>query len=143
MLSPLGDWPSYNFRFTPGIPTTIAAGTYNVGVGQTYNSLTQAVADVNHRGITGAVTLNLTDAQYDTTAANGSNIFPIFVATPNSSATNLLTISKTGAPATLAYRGSNVAASGAGYGTGVSTNALDHTQIPFLGVCASYHHQEC
>ncbi|MEO8146864.1 MAG: hypothetical protein ABI723_04455, partial [Bacteroidia bacterium] len=74
MLSPLADWPSYNFRFTPGIPTTIAAGTYNVGVGQTYNSLTQAVADVNHRGITGAVTLNLTDAQYDTTAANGSNI---------------------------------------------------------------------
>jgi hypothetical protein len=75
MLSPLGDWPSYNFRFTPGIPTTISAGTYNVGKGQTYNSLTQAVADVNHRGIIGAVTLNLTDAQYDTTAANGVTSF--------------------------------------------------------------------
>ncbi|MBK9733291.1 MAG: hypothetical protein IPO83_18725 [Chitinophagaceae bacterium] len=138
MLSPLGDWPSYNFRFTPGTPTTIAAGTYSVGVGQTYNSLTQAVADVNHRGITGAVTLDLTDAQYDTTAANGSNIFPIFVATPNGSATNLLTISKTGAAATLAYRGSSIAASGAGYGTGVNTTALGHTAVPLLGVCASY-----
>ncbi|HQO88150.1 MAG TPA: hypothetical protein PKX84_10895, partial [Bacteroidia bacterium] len=83
MLSPFSGWPAYNFRFTPGAPSTIPAGTYNVGVGQTYNSLTQAVADINHRGINGAVTLNLTDAQYDTTAANGSNIFPIFVATPN------------------------------------------------------------
>ncbi|MEO8150914.1 MAG: T9SS type A sorting domain-containing protein, partial [Bacteroidia bacterium] len=82
--------------------------------------------------------LNLTDAQYDTTAANGSNIFPIFVATPNSSATNLLTISKTGAAATLAYRGNNISASGAGYGTGVSTTALGHTQVPLLAVCASY-----
>lgn len=138
MLSPLSGWPSYNFRFTPGIPTPIASGTYNVGVGQFYNSLTQAVADVNHRGISGAVTLNLTDAQYDTTAANGSNIFPIFVATPNGSATNLLTISKTGAPATLAYRGSNVASSISGFGTGVSTSAILHGSEPLLGVCASY-----
>jgi hypothetical protein len=138
MLSPLSGWPSYNFRFTPGIPTAIAAGTYNVGIGHTYNSLTQAVADVNHRGITGSVTLNLTDAQYDTTAANGSNIFPIFVATPNADATHLLTISKTGTPATLAYRGSSIAASGAGFGTGVSTTAIAHTIEPLLGVSASY-----
>jgi hypothetical protein len=48
MLSPLNGWPTYNFRFSPGIPSTITAGTYNVGVGQTYNSLTEAVADVNH-----------------------------------------------------------------------------------------------
>ena len=138
MLSPLSGWPSYNFRFTPGAPTAIAAGTYNVGVGQTYNSLTQAVADVNHRGISGAVTLNLTDSQYDTTASNGSNIFPIFVATPNASATNLLTISKTGAPASLAYRGSSISASGAGFGTGVGTTAIGHSIEPLLGVCASY-----
>lgn len=138
LLSPLSGWPSYNFRFTPGVPTPIASGTYNVGVGQTYNSITQAVADANHRGISGAVTLNLTDAQYDTTAAKGSNIFPIFVATPNGSATNLLTISKTGAPATLAYRGSSIVASGAGFGTGVGVTAVDYTIEPLLGVCASY-----
>ncbi|OQB61738.1 MAG: Protein metal binding site [Bacteroidetes bacterium ADurb.Bin141] len=138
MLSAVTDWPTYNFRFTPGVPSAISAGTYNVGVGQTYNSLTQAVADVNHRGINGAVTLNLTDAQYDTTAANGSNIFPIFVATPNGSLTNLLTISKTGTPATLAWRGSSIAYPGEGYGTGVSSNAISHTDVPLMGVCASY-----
>ena len=138
MLSAVTDWPTYNFRFTPGVPSAISAGTYNVGVGQTYNSLTQAVADVNHRGINGAVTLNLTDAQYDTTAANGSNIFPIYVATPNGSSTNLLTISKTGTPATLAWRGSSIAYPGEGYGTGVSSNAISHTDVPLMGVCASY-----
>lgn len=138
MLSPLSGWPSYHFRFTPGTPTAISAGTYNVGVGQTYNSLTEAVADVNHRGISGAVTLNLTDAQYDTTAANGDNIFPIFVATPNADTTNRLTISKTGTPATLAYRGSSISASGAGFGTGVGTTAIGHATEPLLAVSASY-----
>jgi hypothetical protein len=138
MLSPLSGWPTYHFRFTPGAPTAIASGTYNVGVGQTYPSLTLAIADVNHRGISGAVTLNLTDLQYDTTALNGSNIFPIFVATPNSSDTNRLTIAKTGDPATLAYRGSSVSASGAGFGTGVATAAIGHASEPLLGVCASY-----
>lgn len=49
MLSPLSGWPSYNFRFTPGIPAPIASGSYNVGVGQTYNSLTQAVAVKSQR----------------------------------------------------------------------------------------------
>lgn len=136
LLSPSGGWPSYNFRFTPGAPAVISSGIYNVGIGQTYPSITLAVADVNHRGISGAVTLNLTDLQYDTTAANGSNIFPIFIATPNSSAANLLTISKTGAPATFAYRGSNITSGG--FGTGVGTTAVDQANEPILGVCASY-----
>lgn len=26
-------WPNYNIRFTPGAPTALAAGTYNVGIG--------------------------------------------------------------------------------------------------------------
>lgn len=138
MLSPFSGWPSYNFRFTPGIPAPIAAGTYNVGIGQTYNSLTRAIADANHRGLAGAVTFNLTDAQYDTTVANGSNIFPLFVATPNGSATNTLTISKTGAPATIAYRGSSVVFSGAGWGTGTNLTAFDFNQEPIIGVCASF-----
>lgn len=139
MLSPLNGWPTYNFRFSPGIPSTITAGTYNVGVGQTYNSLTEAVADVNHRGITGVVTLNLTDAQYDTTAANGSNIFPIFVATPNSDSINKLTISKTGTPATLAYRGSSINSTPVmAFGTGVGISSILATEEPILGVCGSY-----
>jgi hypothetical protein len=138
MLSPLSGWPTYHFRFTPGAPTPVATGSYNVGVGQTYPSLTLAVADVNHRGISGSVTLNLTDLQYDTSALNGSNIFPIFVATPNGSETNRLTIVKSGDQATLAYKGSSVSASGAGFGTGVGTAAIGHASEPLLGVCASY-----
>ena len=70
-------WPKYNFRFTPGAPTALAGGIYNVGVGQTYPNLSEAVADVNHRGITGPITLNLTDANYDYTTSNGGNLFPI------------------------------------------------------------------
>jgi len=137
LLSPLVSWPAYNFRFTPGAPSHIAGGTYNVGVGQTYPSLTQAVADLNHRGISGAVTLNLTDAQYDTTAANGHNIFPILVGDiAGLSAVNTLTISKTGAPATLAYRGSPVTQSAIANAN--STTAINSTEEPILGVCASY-----
>ena len=139
MLSPFSGWPPYNFRFTPGAPSTIPSGTYNVGVGQTYNSLTEAVADINHHGISGAVTLNLTDAQYDTTAANGSNIFPIFVATPNNDSINTLTITKIGTPATLAYHGSSVTSTPVmAFGTAINIAALPHSMEPILGVCGSY-----
>lgn len=136
LLSPLSGWPNYHFRFTPGTPSSLPSGNYTVGIGQQYNSLTQAIADVNHRGISGAVTLQLTDAQYDTTIGNGSNIFPILIATPNSSATNRLTLEKTGSAAVLAYRGSDITAGG--FGTGVSTSAILGTSEPILGVCASY-----
>lgn len=136
MLSPLSGWPGYHFRFTPGTPTPVASGTYTVGIGQQYNSLTEAVAEINHRGISGSVTLQLTDAQYDTTIGNGKNIFPIFVATPNSNSTNRLTIEKTGAAATLAYRGSDII--NGSFGTGVATGALLDSNEPILGVCASY-----
>ncbi len=37
-------FPTYNFRFTPGAPTVLTGGTYNVGVGQTYINLNEAVA---------------------------------------------------------------------------------------------------
>ncbi|CAN5635886.1 hypothetical protein BH11BAC1_BH11BAC1_16390 [soil metagenome] len=137
LLSPLVSWPAYNFRFTPGAPTPIAGGTYNVGIGQTYPSLTQAVAEINHRGITGPVTLNLTDAQYDTSIANGSNIFPILVGEiVGLSAVNTLTISKIGAPATLAYRGSPVVQSAIANAN--SFSAIPSSEEPILGVCASY-----
>ncbi|HQV01465.1 MAG TPA: hypothetical protein PLO59_09915, partial [Bacteroidia bacterium] len=66
-----------NTRFTPGTPVALAAGTYTVGVGQMYTSLSEAFADLNHRGIAGAVTLDLMDAVYDTTVAGGLNIFPL------------------------------------------------------------------
>ena len=137
MLSPLSGWPSYNYRLTPGAPTPVAAGTYNVGVGQTYRSLTLATSDLNHRGISGPVTLNLTDANYDTTAANGSHIFPVFVGpVAGTSAINTLTISKLNAPATLTYKGSPIVQGGFGSGSGLGS--ISDSQEPIMGVCASY-----
>jgi Ig-like domain CHU_C associated/Secretion system C-terminal sorting domain/GEVED domain len=100
-------WPTYNFRFTPGAPTVLAGGTYNVGVGQTYRNLNEAAAEVNHRGISGPVVFNLVDAQYDVTAANGSNFFPVFVGPiAGASATNTTTFTKTGTAAIVTYQGS-------------------------------------
>ncbi|HUM48286.1 MAG TPA: hypothetical protein PLD84_15250, partial [Chitinophagales bacterium] len=139
MLSPLIAWPSYNYRLTPGAPTPIAAGTYNVGVGQTYPSLTLATADLNHRGISGPVTLNLTDANYDVTPANGSQIFPVFVGpVKGTSAANTVTISKTGAPATLSYSGSPVIDGGFGYGSTGGLSAISDSEEPIMGVCSRY-----
>jgi hypothetical protein len=57
-------WPKRNFRFTPGVATPIATGTYGVGSGGTWPSLSEAVAEVNHRGVAGPVTLSLLDATY-------------------------------------------------------------------------------
>ena len=101
-------WPSYNFRFTPGLPTPLAGGTYNVGVGQTYPNLNEAAAEVNHRGISGAVTFNLVDAQYDASIANGGNFFPILIGPiAGASAVNTTTIVKIGTAAIIAYGGAS------------------------------------
>ena len=75
---------------TPNSYTILGSlcGTYNVGVGQTYNTLTAAVADLNAKAITCPVTFLLTDATYT------SETFPITIV-PNvgSSSTNTVTIS--------------------------------------------------
>ncbi|MGB3076486.1 MAG: T9SS type A sorting domain-containing protein [Chitinophagales bacterium] len=140
LLSPLVAWPSYNYRLTPGAPTPVATGTYNVGIGQTYSSLTLATSDLNHRGISGPVTLNLTDATYDTTTANGSHIFPVFVGPfKGSSSVNTVTIAKTGTPATFSYRGSPVVQGGGfGYGSTAGLGAISNNEEPIMGVCARY-----
>ena len=136
-LGIMSAWPTYNFRFTPGTPSPLPGGVYTVGVGQTYNSLTQATADINHRGISGSITLSLTDEQYDTTAANGSNIFPVVLGyvTGNNSV-NRITIEKTGAPATIAYRGS--AASSGFLDTYTSTATFSVSEEPILAMGTQY-----
>lgn len=126
-------WPAYNFRFTPGAPTPLAAGTYNVGVSQTYRNLNEAAADVNHRGIAGAVTFNLTDAQYDITAANGSNFFPILIGpVTGSSAANTVTFTKIGTAAIVSYGGAS-GANGA-IANQASTTALASNVDPVFGI---------
>ncbi|MES2380817.1 MAG: BNR-repeat neuraminidase N-terminal domain-containing protein [Bacteroidota bacterium] len=72
---------------------TIAAslnGSYNVGAGQTYTTITAALADLSVLGLSGPVTLNLVDASYATTTGE---TFPININTyTGMSNTNKLTI---------------------------------------------------
>lgn len=64
------------------------SGSYNVGTSQTYATITAAVADVVLRGVSSAVTFNLTDASYST-----SETFPIVISEiSGASSTNTVTI---------------------------------------------------
>jgi hypothetical protein len=121
-------WPKLNFRFTPGSPTPVSAGLINVGIGQTYNTLWEAVADINHRSTTGTVILNLTDALYDSSAAGGYNMFPVVVGPTASNATNALILN--GNNATLAWYGS---LSG-NIGNTATTLALSNTSEPIIAI---------
>ncbi|WKZ64882.1 MAG: lamin tail domain-containing protein [Flavobacteriales bacterium] len=127
-------WPAYNFRFTPGSAAPVAAGTYNVGVGQTYANLNEAVADLNLRGVNGAVTLNLTDDQYDATPAGGSHFFPILLGpVSGASATNTITITKSGTPAVITYDGA-LGSSGS-LGNQASTTGVGGSNVdPIIGL---------
>jgi hypothetical protein len=126
-------WPTYNFRFSPGAPTALPAGTYTVGVAGTYRNLNEAAADVNHRGIAGAVTFSLIDAQYDVTVANGANFFPVLIGpVSGSSAANTLTFTKSATAAIIAYGGAS-GANGAIANQG-STTALASNVDPIIGL---------
>ena len=62
-------------------------GSFNVGVGQTYPTLTAAVADISTKDLTCPVTLYLTDNTY------AAETYPIIIPQlPGASATNTLTI---------------------------------------------------
>lgn len=64
------------------------AGTYTVGAGQTYPTLTAAIASYNSSCLGGAVTFNLMDTTYGT-----GETFPIIInSNPQASAINTLTI---------------------------------------------------
>ncbi|HEX8069048.1 MAG TPA: Calx-beta domain-containing protein [Pyrinomonadaceae bacterium] len=77
---------------TPNSYTILASisGTFNVGAGGTYATLTAAVADLNSKVLNGPVTLLLTDSAYS--AATGET-FPLTInANGGSSSTNTVTI---------------------------------------------------
>ena len=65
----------------------ILSGTYLVGVGQYYNTITDAISAYNSACLGGPVTFVLTDVSYGT-----SESFPINIFNPQASATNTLTI---------------------------------------------------
>ncbi|MEI6681394.1 MAG: T9SS type A sorting domain-containing protein [Bacteroidota bacterium] len=73
-------------------------GTFNVGVGQTYTTLTAAIADLNAKEVTCPIVFKLTDATY-----SASETFPIVLANvPGMSSVNTVTIKPaTGVTATI------------------------------------------
>ncbi|MGZ4098021.1 MAG: hypothetical protein ACXVNM_04040, partial [Bacteroidia bacterium] len=124
-------WPTRFFRFTPGAPTALAGGTYNVGIGQTYPTIDEAVAELNHKGISGPVTLALTQAQYDIFSTNGDNIFPLFFGPiAGTSTTNSIVVQPVSGTSTFLYDGS---AAGSGNNAS-STSAFGTTNEPIIGL---------
>ncbi|MFN8394071.1 MAG: T9SS type A sorting domain-containing protein [Bacteroidia bacterium] len=98
-------WPTRHYRLAPGTPTAIAAGTYTAGSTGTYPNLSEAVADLNHRGVAGPVVISLTDANYDI-STNGENWFPIgFGPIAGTSLTNTVTVQPASGTSTLTYNG--------------------------------------
>lgn len=133
-MSSTTKWPTRYYRFTPGIPTALSGGTYNVGVGQTYPTIDEAVADVNHRGISGPVVLSLVDATYDVTPAGGDNIFPVFFGPiAGISAINTVTLQPSSGTRNLIYEGS-----AGGFGANQSsTLAYGAANEPIIGLVGS------
>lgn len=127
-------WPVRHIRYTPGTPTPIPAGTYTVGVGQTYPTLNSAVADLNHRGVAGPVVFTLTDAQYDVNPTGGDNIFPVIVGpVAGTSLVNNVQIGAASGYAILRYDGEtagNIANQG-------STSAMGTGTEPIIGLAGA------
>ena len=68
------------------IQNTLAAGTYIVGTGGAYTTITAAVNDYNNSCLSGPIVFKLKDATYP------SETFPIIIGNPDADATNTLSI---------------------------------------------------
>ena len=124
-------WPTRSIRFTPGAPSPIAAGSYDVGVSGAYPSLSEAVADLNHRGVSGPVTMRLIDAVYDSSASGGANIFPILLSPiAGASASNPVTIQPASGTAEVRHRGTD----NGSCGNLISSNVITNANEPIVGL---------
>jgi hypothetical protein len=131
MLNAANEWPSHNFRFTPGAPSVLAGGSYTVGVAGNYFSLSEAIADVNHRGISGPVTLSLIDAAYDVTPANGDNFFPMLLGpVAGSSVANTITVVPASGNATISSEGTL----NGNCGNAAANNIISNTNEPIFSL---------
>lgn len=125
-------FPSGVIRLVPGDPRPLPAGTYTVGTEGDYPGLTEAVAALNHRGIEGAVTLSLLDAEYDSTREN----FPILLGRiGGASSTNTITIEPASGVSTFRYGGSYLGFCGTPFGS----TAISPTNEPILGLIGAAH----
>ncbi len=138
MLNAQTQWPSHNFRFTPGAPTAIAAGTYTVGISGNYFSLSEAIADINHRGVAGPVVLSLTDATYDVTPANGDNFFPMLIGpVSGSSITNTISIIPVSGNANIISNGTT----NGNCGNAAANNIISNINEPILALVGATYVQ--
>ncbi len=130
------NWPgNRSFRFAPnGSVATLSAGTYTVGSGGNYPTLTEAIADVNHRGVSGAVTLSLTQSSYSG-STTGGEMFPVALG-PVGTSSNTITIQPASGRSTLSSTGW---ASGALVNTqsGSATTIFSTTSEPVLSLLGS------
>lgn len=122
-------------------------GVYNVGMGQPFSTITNAISALNQLGVSGPVTFVLQDLSYDSTTGE---VFPIVLGPySNASTTNTVTIRPATGIASRILSNSNVATfdinSGSHYridgrqgGTGGFTSGLNlvvtniHTSAPTI-----------
>lgn len=136
MLNAANEWPAHNFRFTPGVPTVLAGGTYTVGLTGNYFSLSEAIADINHRGISGPVILSLIDANYDVTPANGDNFFPMLLGPViGSSAANTITVMPASGTSTISSEGTL----NGNCGNAAANNVISNANEPILALVGANH----
>lgn len=123
------------------------SGNYNVGTGQTYTTITQAVSDINLRGVNGPVTLSLTNNSTVYNLANGET-FPItFYPVIGASASNTITIKPAaGVNATISSNNASFKIQGADHiiidGSNNGTNSRNLTLLStgttgIIWICAN------
>ncbi len=100
-------WPTRHVRFTPGAPTPIPGGDYTVGMVATYPNLNEAFADLNHRGVSGPVTLNLNNAVYDSSSGGGRNVFPLLLGPIAGADASRPVVIQSGGGSVLRHRGTD------------------------------------
>ncbi len=133
MLSASNMWPSHFFRFVPGTILPVSQGVFSVGITGDYYNLSEAVADINHRGVTGTGTiiLSLIDSLYDETPLHGDNFFPILIGPiAGASITSSIHIEPFGSAAVIASPGAT-----AGYcASQNSSTAIGISNEPVIGI---------
>jgi PKD repeat protein len=132
MLSPAKTWPSHFFRFLPGASTPVAAGIYTVGVSGDYYSMSEAIADINHCGVSGTIIFSLTDTLYDETAAHGGNFFPMLIGPVTGTGINSSVTFQTIVPNGVIVRSPGCAAGNCA--TENSLTAIDTTNEPVISL---------
>jgi hypothetical protein len=107
------------FTFTKVTPSAIAGGTYTVGAGQDYNTLSEAAQALNINGISGAIVLGVASGTYD-------DIFHL-IDVAGTSITSTITLQKADGAVTLSPSNGSQSTSAPGTTAGDAVIRLDGT----------------